>query len=149
MAFAAHYPDAALVGCDFSHGMLSKAKKKSGLTHAAFVEGDAGELPFLDGSFDVVICSHALYELKSTDRQKALWEMRRVLHGDGLIVLMEHEVPSRPFLRLLFHIRLFAMGSTDAREFVQGGLERLKTMFSRIRVIRSPSGKSRLTICQK
>jgi ubiquinone/menaquinone biosynthesis C-methylase UbiE len=149
MAFAEHYPDTVLVGCDFSHGMLSKAKKKSGLTHAVFAEGDAAELPFLDDSFDVVVCSHALYELKSEARQKALGEMRRVLQGDGLILLMEHEVPSRPFLRLLFHMRLFAMGSTDAGEFVQGGLERLKTMFSRVRVIRSPSGKSKLTICQK
>lgn len=149
IAFAKSYPDAILVGCDFSHGMLRKAQEKSAASRAVYVEGDAAQLPFPDGSFDVVTCSHALYELKGGAREQALKEMSRVMHPDGLVLLMEHEVPSRPLLRLLFSIRLFTMGSADAREFVQGGLNRLQETFSRIAVSHSPSGKSRLMICQK
>jgi ubiquinone/menaquinone biosynthesis C-methylase UbiE len=149
IAFAERYPDAVLVGYDFSHGMLRKAQEKSAAGRAVYVEGDAAQLPFEDDSFDVVSCSHALYELKGEARQQALEEMKRVIHPEGLVLLMEHEVPSRPLLRLLFHMRLFTMGSGDAREFVQGGRERLQDIFSRIALNHSPSGKSRLMICQK
>ena len=149
IAFAKGYPDAVLVGYDFSRGMLRKAQEKSAASRTVYVEGDAAQLPFPDGSFDVVTCSHALYELKGEAREKALKEMRRVMHPDGLVLLMEHEVPSHPLLRLLFYMRLFTMGPADAREFVQGTLDRLQEIFSRIAVNHSPSGKSRLMICQK
>ena len=149
IAFGKRYPDAFLVGCDFSHGMLRKAQKKSTAGRAVYLEGDAAQLPFPDASFDVITCSHALYELRGEAREKALQEMSRVMHPDGLVLLMEHEVPSRPLIKLLFYMRLFAMGSADAREFVEGGIQRLKRIFSRVTLSRSPSGKSRLMICEK
>jgi SAM-dependent methyltransferase len=43
--------------------------------------GDARELPFADGSFDVVTCSHMLYHLPDPDR--ALGEFVRVLRPGG------------------------------------------------------------------
>ena len=149
IAFGKRYPDAVLVGYDFSHGMLRKAQEKSAAGRAVYLEGDAAQLPFPDASFDVVTCSHALYELKAEAREKALQEMSRVMNPDGLVLLMEHEVPSRPLIRLLFYMRLFTMGSADAREFVEGGIQRLKRIFSRVTLSRSPSGKSRLMICEK
>ncbi len=149
LAFAERYPEALLVGCDFSHGMLRKAQEKNADTRAVFVEGDAAELPFSDNSFDVVSCSHALYELKEQAREKALWEMKRVIHTDGVILLMEHEVPSHPFVKFLFNLRLISMGSDDAREFVEGGLQRLRKIFSRVTLSHSRSGKSRLMSCQR
>ena len=149
LAFAELYSDGVLVGYDFSRGMLLRAQARNVATRAVFVEGDAAELPFADNAFDIVACSHALYELKGSTRDKALWEMKRVLHPKGLVLLMEHEVPSRPFVKLLFRLRLFAMGSDDAREFVEGGLERLKKIFTGVTLKHSRTGKSRLMICQK
>jgi ubiquinone/menaquinone biosynthesis C-methylase UbiE len=148
LAFAEHCPDALLVGYDFSRGMLRKAQEKNAATSALFVEGDAAELPFSDNSFDVVTCSHALYELKGQAREKALWEMKRVIHPEGVILLMEHEVPSHPVVRFLFNVRLIAMGSKDAREFVEGGLQRLRKIFLRVDLTHSRSGKSRLMSCR-
>jgi len=149
IAFGKRYPEAVLVGYDFSHGMLRKAQEKSAASRPVYVEGDAAQLPFPDASFDVVTCSYALYELKGEAREKALKEMSRVMQPDGLVLLMEHEVPSRPLIRLLFYMRLVTMGSTDAREFVEEGTQRLKGIFSRVDLSHSPSGKSRLMICQK
>jgi len=149
LAFAERHPDAILVGYDFSHGMLRKAQEKNVATRAVFVEGDAAELPFSDDSFDIVTCSHSLYELKGQARDKALLEMKRVLHTDGLVLLMEHEVPSNPLIKVLFYLRLFFMGSNDAREFLLGGLQRLKKIFPRVALSHSRSGKSKLMICQK
>ena len=149
LAFAERIPDAIVVGYDFSHGMLRKAQKKGVAPRTVFVEGDAAELPFPDDTFDIVTCSHALYELKGQTRERALLEMKRVLHPEGLILLMEHEVPSHRLVKLLFYLRLFTMGSDDAREFLLGGPRSLKKVFPRVAVSHSPSGKSRLIICQR
>jgi len=79
LTFDERYPESVAIGYDFSHGMLHKAQEKNITGRVIFVEGDAAELPFGDDSFDVVTCSHALYELKGETRQKALREMRRVV----------------------------------------------------------------------
>jgi ubiquinone/menaquinone biosynthesis C-methylase UbiE len=149
LAFAERCPDGLLVGYDFSHGMLRKAQERTAATRAVFVEGDAAQLPFSDSSFDVVTCSHALYELKGKAREHALWEMKRVMHSQGVVLIMEHEVPSNPVLKLLFHVRLLSMGCRDAREFVKSGLQRLKRIFSQVTVSHSRSGKSRLMVCKE
>ena len=148
LAFSERYSNALLVGYDFSYGMLRKAQEKNAATWAVFVERDAAELPFIDNSFDAVTCSHALYELKGQTREDALWEMKRVMEPDGAVLIMEHEVPRHPAAKLLFHLRLLFMGSDDAREFVEGGLQCLKKIFSRVSQSQSRSGKSRLLVCK-
>jgi demethylphylloquinol methyltransferase len=148
-AFVEQRADAFVVGYDFSHGMLRKAQGKNTTGRVDFVEGDAAELPFRDDSFDIIACSHALYELKGRARDRALLEMRRVLHADGLLLLMEHEVPKNPLIKTLFHVRLSFMGSNDAREFLVGGLRRLREIFPLVSLSHSRSGKSRLMICRK
>jgi ubiquinone/menaquinone biosynthesis C-methylase UbiE len=147
LAFAETYRHTLLVGCDFSRGMLQKARGKTIGRRALFVEADAAKLPFADDTFDVITCSHALYELKGEARERALWEMKRVSRPGGCVLLMEHEVPVNPVLRLLFYMRLFSMGSEDARQFATGGIERLRRIFPEVTVSHSPSGKSRLMRC--
>lgn len=149
VAFAKEYEKSLTVGYDFSHGMLRKAIEKPGAQRVKFVEGDAATLPFADENFDVITCSHALYELKGEARQAALLEMKRVVKPDGMVLIMEHEVPHNPFMRLLFNLRMMAMGSADAGEFVKGGLEIYTRIFPRVSLTHSPSGKSKLIICQK
>ena len=102
LAFAERHTHALLVGYDFSHGMLRKAQRKNISSRAMYVEGDAAELPFCDESFDIITCSHSLYELKGQSRDRALMEMSRVLHPDGLVLLMEHEIPGNPLVKVLF-----------------------------------------------
>lgn len=149
LAFVEQRTDAFLVGYDFSRGMLRKAQEKNVEGRVAFVEGDAAELPFCDGSFDIVLCSHSLYELKGQARDRSLMEMRRVLHADGLLLLMEHEVPKNPLIKGLFYLRLVFMGSNDAREFLFGGSHGLSKIFPGVVLSHSRSGKSRLMICRK
>jgi ubiquinone/menaquinone biosynthesis C-methylase UbiE len=49
------------------------------------VKGDATELPYPNNSFDVVYSSHVLEHIR--DEAKALREMRRVVKGDGVIII--------------------------------------------------------------
>jgi ubiquinone/menaquinone biosynthesis C-methylase UbiE len=149
LAFSRRYPGALASGLDFSRGMLDKAREKDLAGRVRFVQGDAAALPFADDSFDAVTCSHALYELKGESRREALREMKRVVRPDGCVLLMEHEVPRHPVVKLLFYVRLLSMGSEDAREFVAAGAEPLRKIFSGVSLSRSKSGKSRLLTCRK
>jgi ubiquinone/menaquinone biosynthesis C-methylase UbiE len=149
LAFARHYPGCVKTGCDFSRGMLAQTRKKTGPTGASLVQGDAAALPFSDNSFDVVTCSHALYELKGDCRKKSLLEMKRVIRDKGVVLLMEHAVPENPVVKILFYLRMFMMGSADAREFVKSGTKPFKDIFSRVSLSYTPSKKTRLFSCRK
>lgn len=61
---------------DQEHAKLSKVSK-----------GNAVRLEFPDGSFDLGLCMGPLYHLRSSaERQQALWELRRVLKPNGLLI---------------------------------------------------------------
>ena len=149
VAFANRYPEGVTVGYDFSRGMLRKAQNKETSRKIILIEGDAATLPFADESFDIVTCSHALYELKRQTRQTALQEMKRVIRSNGLVLLMEHEVPHHPLIKILFNIRMMTMGSADAMEFVKGGLDPFQRIFPDVSLYHSPTGKSKLIVCRK
>ncbi len=148
-AFADQYPESTAVGYDFSRGMLLKVREKSSARTIRLIEGDAAFLPFMDESFDVITCSHALYELKKPARQAALKEMKRVIRPRGLVLIMEHEVPRHPLVKILFNLRMMTMGSVDSKEFVKGGLKPFQQIFSDVTLQHSPSGKSKLFVCRR
>jgi ubiquinone/menaquinone biosynthesis C-methylase UbiE len=91
---------------DFSAGMIDAARDVLG-EHAEYVVADVQELPFADGSFDVVVANHMLYHVP--DRPKAFAEIRRVLvsggvlHagtiGEGHMAELRALVPDWPFSR--------------------------------------------------
>jgi len=149
LAFAGHTPRGSFFGCDFSRGMLLAARQKDPAGKVFFIQGNAARLPFADDAFHAVSCSHALYELKGEDRVEALYEMKRVVRGDGVVLIMEHEVPARPLAAFMFRLRLLAMGSDDAREFVESGLKPFQKVFPTVTLRHSPSGKSKLICCGK
>ncbi|MFC1816050.1 class I SAM-dependent methyltransferase [Thermodesulfobacteriota bacterium] len=149
LTFAQKYPESTSVGLDFSHGMLRKAKEKDSAQMVNFFEGDAALLPFSNDVFDVVACSHALYELKGEARRDALKEMKRIVKPGGTVLIMEHEIPAHPFVKLLFKIRMSLVGSADVKGFLGAGLEPFKQLFSEVQLSHSPSGKSRLVRCIK
>ena len=148
-AFAGSHLRGTFIGCDFSRGMLLAARRKKTAGTVVWVQGNAAGLPFGDCLFHAVSCSHALYELKGEDRVKALYEMKRVVRDDGVVLIMEHEAPTRPVARFMFRLRLKAMGSADAREFVAEGLKPFQQVFPAVTLRRTPSGRSKLICCRK
>ncbi len=149
LAFARKSPDIQSVGYDFSLGMLHKAKEKDLSGQTLFINGDAARLSFVDDCFDVVCCSHALYELKNQVRTRALLEMKRVVKPNGLVLIMEHEVPRKRFIKMLFYIRMLSMGPKDSREFVKQGIAPFEKIFANVTLSHTISGKSKLIICRK
>lgn len=149
VAFARRHRRGIFIGCDFSRGMLLAAHRKDPAGGIAYIQANAAQLPFASDSFHAVSCSHALYELKGIDRVRALQEMKRVLRKDGVVLIMEHETPRRPLARFMFGLRLKAMGSADAKEFVEAGIAPFQRIFPSVSLRHSPSGKSKLFCCRK
>lgn len=81
LAAAAHGRGAAVTGIDFSSAMVAEASRR--YPHVVFCEGNAGKLPFADGSFDAVTIAFGL--LHFPDPDKALAEAQRVLRPAGKI----------------------------------------------------------------
>jgi demethylmenaquinone methyltransferase/2-methoxy-6-polyprenyl-1,4-benzoquinol methylase len=136
-----------VVALDFSRGMLNKAKRKirdGGLGNIHLVEADVANLPFREGTFDIVTCSHAMYELPAAVRRKSLAEVKRTLKTGGSFVMMEHEVPKKPFIRFLYYVRLTSMGSFENRQFARDEVPELGKSFIDISKTLSPTGKSKL-----
>ena len=55
--------------------------------------------------------------------------MKRVVKADGRVLIMEHEVPKKRFIKMLFYIRMMIIGSKNAREFLNQGLSPFKQIF--------------------
>jgi demethylmenaquinone methyltransferase/2-methoxy-6-polyprenyl-1,4-benzoquinol methylase len=136
-----------VVGLDFSRGMIEKARQKAAtlnLNHLYLVQGNASRLPFKGCSFHGVTCSHAFYELKGAERSQAVKEAERVLKPKGKFSLMEHAKPDRFSTRLLFYVRIFFLGASDAKEFLEKGEAVLGEGFTNITKELSPTGQSKL-----
>ena len=94
-----------VVGLDLNGGMLAVARAQpNGETPIAWLEGSALDLPFPEGSFDLVLCQLGLQFFP--DRPLALREMRRVLVPSGRVALsvysaIEHTPAAHAFARAL------------------------------------------------
>ncbi|NWF94023.1 MAG: class I SAM-dependent methyltransferase [Syntrophaceae bacterium] len=141
-----------VVGLDFSRGMLEKAKEKAfrmNLKQLHLVQANASQLPFKTSSFHGVTCSHAFYELKGKERAIAIAEVARVLRVGGRFCLMEHAKPEKLIARLLFYIRIFFLGASDAKKFLEEEEAVLGERFKNIGKEMSPTGQSKVIYGEK
>ncbi|MBN2562147.1 MAG: methyltransferase domain-containing protein [Phycisphaerae bacterium] len=79
-----------IVGLDYSARMCSVAHGKAkqiGDGAPEFVNGDAEHLPFADGLFDVVTCSHSFHHYPH--QAETIREMHRVLRTGGRLMLID------------------------------------------------------------
>lgn len=97
--------EARILGADFAHTMLVRARMKSRLAprHSAsppcvpipFFEADALRLPFADASFDLVTSAFGFRNL--ADYEAGLREIYRVLKPGGTAAILEFAEPPQGF----------------------------------------------------
>ena len=75
--------DASIVGIDLSLEMLKLAKKKS--LDVVCGDIDNQPMPFIDGSFQTVVCAYVIHQIKNLDF--VLSECYRVLRAGALVLL--------------------------------------------------------------
>jgi ubiquinone/menaquinone biosynthesis C-methylase UbiE len=140
-------PSGLVVGLDFSGGMLKQARRKVACTPGVIlVRADAERLPFRDGAFCAVSCSHAFYELKGAGAERALGEVARTLGPGGLFLMMEHQVPKNPAIRFLFYIRLLSMGLRKALEVLGHEEQLFRRHFRAVQRIETGTGRSKIIL---
>jgi demethylmenaquinone methyltransferase / 2-methoxy-6-polyprenyl-1,4-benzoquinol methylase len=101
---------ARVMGADFSHAMLVRAREKSrnlarsgnasAATPMPFFEADALRLPFAGASFDLVTAAFGFRNL--ANYEAGLTEMRRVLKPSGTLAILEFTEPPAGFLGDLY-----------------------------------------------
>ena len=79
-------PRAELVATDINPGMLEFAAHMRTTEHVSFQSADAQDLPFAEGSFDLVLCQFGV--MFFPDKVRANQEARRVLRPNGHYLLV-------------------------------------------------------------
>lgn len=80
----------AVVALDATAAMLARGHAQAvadGIANVVFVHGDAAALPFLDASFDVVVCRFAAHHFEAPDAVVA--EMARCVRPGGHVALAD------------------------------------------------------------
>ncbi len=81
-------PTLDYTGLDLSDAYLAYARERcEGVPRLNLVQGNAEEMPFRDGWFDVVTSVHLFHELPKDVRRRVMAEMLRVLRPGGLLVI--------------------------------------------------------------
>lgn len=84
-------PEAAIVGADFSRGMLARGAGKFVRAKISAIEADALQLPFPEDSFDVVVSAFGFRNLANYDA--GLREIHRVLRNHGQVGILDFSEP--------------------------------------------------------
>jgi ubiquinone/menaquinone biosynthesis C-methylase UbiE len=84
---AARFPDADVVGVDFSQGMLDEARRRTDSPRVTYEHADAERLPFEDASFDLVTLANMIPFFD---------ELARVVAPGGHIVVAFSAGPETP-----------------------------------------------------
>ncbi len=112
------YPQAKVIGADFSVNMLKEARKRFVVEPINWQACDANSLPFVDGVFDSVTFGYLLRNVDDTPR--VLKEVVRVLRPGGRAVCLDTTPPVKnllyPFLQFYFRFCIPALGKIIAND---------------------------------
>lgn len=95
-------PGVKVTGLDADGAILARARRRAadlGL-EIRFDEGISTELPYADGSFDVVLCTLMLHHLSDQDKRRTAGEFARVLRPGGRLVVADPGRPQDPLMRV-------------------------------------------------
>lgn len=107
IVIASHFAQSRIIGIDISDAMLSVARKKiaeNQLKNVELKNSPADDLPFADGSFDLVMVSFALHEFEYSGRKNIFNEAARVLRPGGKFCVIDfarqNNTSNRIFMKL-------------------------------------------------
>jgi SAM-dependent methyltransferase len=127
---------------DFSQGMIEKARANLVDVNGAFDFAvlEAGDIPFGDGRFDVVIANHMLYHVPHVGR--TLGEIRRVLRPHGVLYASTNGVQHMADLDELMPegLPFKPVGEVIQGFTLENGTEALRPLFREVELRRHKDG---------
>lgn len=124
-AFAFAKRSCDVIGIDLTEAMLDIARKNNKTETAKFEAADATQLRFEDNSFDVTCISFALHDMPLTIREKVLQEMARVTKPEGVIVIVDYDLPLNKFGKVLIYHLVSLYEGEYYQQFIASDLEAL------------------------
>lgn len=117
-------PRAAVVGLDADPAMLDRAHAKTAEAgfEIDFDRGFSTELPYQDGSFDLVISTLFFHHLTPTEKRHTAGEVVRVLKPGGELHIADWGRPADPLMWALFGLVRVGDGLEQTRDNVAGAL---------------------------
>lgn len=104
----ARIPQGMHVAGDLSFGMAQQARQRAEELPIDVLNLDVQQLPFENGSFDVVLANHMLYHVPDLDT--ALGEIRRVLREEGCLIAATNSATNMPELDTLYRRAVTLLG---------------------------------------
>lgn len=104
----ARIPQGMHVASDLSFGMAQQARQRAEVLPIDVLNLDVQQLPFENGSFDVVLANHMLYHVPDLDT--ALGEIRRVLRDEGCLIAATNSATNMPELDTLYRRAVTLLG---------------------------------------
>jgi len=108
---AASNPESEVTGIDLSPAALKGAEykiRRRGLSNMSVRTMSADSLSFADGEFDAAVVSMGLHEMEPQAMRRALAEIRRVLNGEGTLLIFDYtrpnlleRIPLRAFIKMV------------------------------------------------
>lgn len=124
-AFAFAKRGYSVIGMDINKSMLEIARKHNKDNLVNFQIGDATRLGFENNTFDITCISFALHDMPLLIRQKVLQEMARVAKPDGVIIIVEYDLPKNKVGRALMYRLITLYESEYYKQFIASDLETL------------------------
>src|SRR5574341_1508585 len=110
---------AQVTGIALSEAMLAVARSKNKSENLRFETGDATQLPYPSGSFDVTTISFALHDMPLDIGESVLKEMVRVTRPTGTIVIADYALPRSRIGSLLIYRVVTLYEQQYYREFIR------------------------------
>jgi 2-polyprenyl-3-methyl-5-hydroxy-6-metoxy-1,4-benzoquinol methylase len=107
-------PDVSVSGLDADPAILAKARRRA--TRAgldiAFDQGMSNELPYADGSFDLVLTTLFFHHLPDDAKRRTATELLRVLRPGGRVVIGDVGRPQDPLMRAAVRVTVQLLDGT-------------------------------------
>ena len=114
-----------VIGVDLTESMLEIARKNNKGGLVKFETADATLLRFETNSFDVSCISFALHDIPLNIREKVLQEMVRVTKPNGIIVIVDYDLPSNKISRALIYHFITLYEGEYYKKFIVSDLDSL------------------------
>jgi demethylmenaquinone methyltransferase/2-methoxy-6-polyprenyl-1,4-benzoquinol methylase len=114
-----------VTGVDLTESMLEIARKNNKAGRVKFEAADATHLRFDENRFDVSCISFALHDMPPKIREKVLQEMARVTKPNGIIIVVDYDLPPNKISRALMYRLVTLYEAEYYKQFIVSDLDSL------------------------